>query len=352
MDCFPQETLAAYQEGALPASEQEALERHAARCGSCRGVLLLIGLQDIQAPARRPGLWAAAAAVLLCAGLGWVLLRQESRDIPQERRLPETVSQLPSGTLQAPGAYLARGTDLVLEAGSRVVSEGGRLRLEGGRIWLEASAPAVLELPGASVTLRGAIAARARPSPQVSWFLGDACAGEEILAELWVLRGEAAVAVQGRKLLLQAGRKLALVPGGFREIATAESEIPALAESRLAALASAPGQEPAGSPPAWRWVTVLSGRDASAELGFTMRIAGAWWQWVAGLAAVPPKPREVVELAWDGEKLTARVDGAARFSADRAHLQEFLKPAGSGWGVSAWGAPVTIVQSRMIGGQP
>lgn len=330
------EMLAAYRDGALDAPGREALERHALGCRRCRGMLLVLGPGE---PARRAPwrIWIPAAAALLVAAT--LALRGE---------------KAPAGSVPAPQApafrkgapaYLAPGMDLVLEAGARAEAAEGRVRLEAGRLWLEAGRPMTLELPGMSLRVKGAVAARVQ-SAKTSWFLGEALAGEAPAAEIWILRGEATA----KDKTLRAGMKLVLTGEGWQEEAAPAEELADLSAARTLALASAPGRDPAGSPPVWRWVAVLAKREGATEVGLSFPVDGAWRQWVPGLAA-SASSRDVVELAWDGERLVGRVNGVQRLGVEKARLAETLRAAPEPrWELSAWGGGVTVAQSRLLEG--
>lgn len=337
--CLDPEVLAAYREGALPASEHEAVQAHAAACPACRQVLRFLAGRRV-APRRTAWRWAAAAALLIAVS-GWGLLRGEAPVSPPPSA-PPRVAALPEGALDRT-AYLVPGLDLVLDAGARVQAEGRRLRLDSGRIWLDVAEPATLEVQGKLLEIRdAAVAARVAAAPKSAWLFREALAGEEILAEIWVLRGKA------------AGRKLRLVSGTWQEGRSTAQEIMALDQARALALASLPGREaPAAglqdSFRPWRWVTVLADRQATTELGLRFAVAGDWYRWIAGTATMPPKPREIVELAWDGTWLTGRVDGIPVFSEARGNLKSVLRAEkDASWGLSAWGGRVTVAKSTFV----
>lgn len=340
--CCPPETLALYREGALPVSGREAVEGHAAACRACR-----LALAVLEVPVRKPVLhWAAAAALLLSAVLGWHLSHPAKPGVPPTAPEPALPGVLEMRT------QLARGLDLVVEEGA-------------GRLWLEVSRaePVVLELPGFGLSVKEGAVAASVGTPKAAWFLREACA-DEATAALWVLRGEAEARVGGKVMVVKAGRKLVRGPEGWREEAVTDQEVADLRKARGLAVSALAGRElvpaglrlSAGSPstrsgleplPAWRWVTVLKERDPATEVGLTLGVEGGWQQWVLGLGAMSPAPREVVvEVVWDGERLSGRIDGALRFSAGRDQLRHVLSPAASsGWSISAWGGPVTVAKS-------
>lgn len=407
--CYPSEILAAYQEGTLPAPQHEAFERHAVVCKACRDTLLGLGvarepaeavalpettLQELSrlAPALRSILprrrLVAAAVVLASAALAWLALRPAKPSSLDRRPSAATtmVGAFPRGLLGStvePRAYLADGSELLLQAGAwiHVEETGRRLQGQAGTFWVEVrrGEPLILKLPGGALTLhRGTLAVRISQAAPASWIrlLPEARAGEKPSAEVWVLEGEVDIGTGSRipalsKLLLQSNAL------GWRQEAVPEAEVLALRRAQALAAASVPGREiiPAGSrlslsgaqavqgsgreaPGAYRWVTTLAQRGETTEVGLSFAVAGAWHEWVVGLQAIPrTAPNvdpEVVELLWDGRQVIGRVNGVPRFAADLDRAQDCLKPAARpGWGIRAWGGAVTVAQSRLQeGGRP
>lgn len=373
--------ISAYQEGALPPAESERLERHGLDCLRCREALLLLGSADggVELPedalrclagirAKPLRLWrAAAAALLLALGLGW-WLRPEAPQSPRSVPIPaptEAGRAFPSGRLEA-GTYLAAGADLLLAPGARAASEGSRrLRPETGMLWLEVSRgePATLLLPGAVLTLdRGAVAV-SLPKAQGLAFLSEAWAGEEPSARVWVLWGEAELEAGDHRSRLEGGMHLS--PEGWLPTPAGDAGLAALEAARQSALLSLPGRavfvpglalsgrHPEARASGWdggpyRWATAITQRDPATELRVTLAAGGRWFDWTAGLASRPPRARELVEVVWDGEWLTGRVDGRVVFSADAARAGEVLEQASrEGWGLGVWGGSATVAQSTL-----
>lgn len=385
--CPDLEKLAAYREGGLAPAERQAVLRHCIACGDCRRILAGFSLARGSSilPASRAGrrpAWAGAAAAALLVAVGWLGWRASTPPpagpFPDIASLPELpVGALPAGSLgspEAPRSYLAPGTELLLQAGGRVSSleDGRRLRAEAGDFWLEASGPALpLELPGATLTLAqggGALfVSLAQTPPKAGLLLREAQAGTSGITKVWILRGEAELQLGGRVLPLPAATRLLLgpeaSPEGWTLAPIPSQELEALEQIRALAVASLGGQElvppglrlgedrpSAGSsrsvPPVYRWVSVLKGREPSAELELTLGIGGAWYRWTVGLAAQPPRPREVVEVVWDGERLKGRVNGRQAFSLPRQKLEGPLSRAlNDAWSLSVWGGSVTVEQS-------
>lgn len=333
--CPSDEALAALPEGRLEAGEREAVERHAAGCPRCRRLLLLAGT------AREPGrtsawIWKAAAAVLLLAG-GWAWLG---------RRDPSSVPT------PAPSAsWMSQGVDLVLEKGARISGDpaGRRLRVETGRLWMSAGGeePVTLEAGGIRLTLKaGQVAVQAPEAPR-DLLMREAGAAEGVPVA-WVLEGTAWL--DGRSL--PAGSSVL----ENREIRTfPESEAQALRKARMAALLALPGTAVGSEvPSAYRWVNVLKARRESTEVGLVLGIPGpsgpSWYRWVVGLARGGSGSEEVLEAAWDGNRLTGRLNGVTVFSAGRRELDRMLLPVEpGGWQVSVWGGAASVESSRMVG---
>lgn len=362
--CPDLERLAAYQHRRLPLQEEEAVERHCAACADCRQALLLAIRAGDMGPSPAAWIWRAAAGLLIVAA-GWLAWKPEPQPQPAPPAPPAAKAvasrpAIPEGLLGAasPCGYLAPGVDLLLSAGARVRSEGSRLRGESGRFWLEASgSPVTLALPGGELLLEeGALAVSVTPV-RASVLFREALAGEEAPVQVWVLRGEASLRVQGVAETLTALQKLEIGPLGFQALPFPESKILELARERALAAAAVPGRalaEDLPVPPAWRWVTVLSARSEGTEVGLSFGMGEAWHRWTAGLGGTPPAGQEVLELTWDGERLVGRLDGIPRFSATRDQARQLLgTPDSPRWGISVWGGAATVVSSVLQeGGTP
>ncbi len=394
MPCPVPETLSAYQAEGLPPGEREATEAHLSDCQACREALLLMGdvqeipsppplpqrelrrLQALGVPALRWRGRIAAAALLACAG-AWVAKEQVQDPAHSPpvgaARAPAARVGFPLGPLgspKAPTAWLAPGAELLLEAGARVTSlPARRLRAEAGTFWLEASGePVTLEVGELTLNLAHcAIALRSwspRSSASQGFLLKEALAEEASLSELFVLRGEAEARQGSGILRLGTGAKLLLSLRRCVQQAAGAEELQALARAREKALVGVPGLDLVPSerrvsgtggsfrggernPSAYRWITVLKGRDPSTELELTVGTRGSWRQWVLGLAARPPVPREVVELTWDGERLSARLNGESLHSAGREELRTLRVAGQPGWALSVWGGAVTLERSKL-----
>lgn len=380
--CHSPEALAAYRHKPPHAPGREAVEAHVAACEACRDVVLLLGVSAGTEPAPLPeevlvrldGLkihrtrWSwgvAAAALLLALPLAWAVWQRQDRSRPEPQvpaiPLRSAVPGFPAGPLGSPDAgraCLAPGAELVVQAGGRVGIEGNRrIRAEAGIFWVEVDRgePLGMDLPGAFLSLReGLLAVALPPSRKAGWLLGEAWAGEPS-AVVSVLRGEAELKMPGADVRrLGSGRRLIVGFGDCREEALPEREMTSLQEARLQAIASIPGQEARGGLPGassaspWRWVTVLSGREAHAEVGLTFGMDGGWYQWVPGMAALTPAPREFVEVLWDGERLTGRVNGVPCLREDPRRLKAVLRPGDrEAWGVSVWGGAATVARSTL-----
>lgn len=373
--CPDPETLAAYRVGGLPAADREKLEDHGVSCAACQEILVYLG--HAEAPpssvVRLPWRWVAAAVLLLAAG-GWLASRQGRQ--PESLRTADKQPPppaLPAGLLGDPGAprgYLASGVDLLLEPGASLRTEEGRRHLQAaaGTFWLEAwDEPVTVALPQATLILTRGVLRVSIPRPaSQAWLLGSAWA-EEGVPQVEILEGAAELKAGTIRILLQAGTRCALegAPERWAPSPLPEREILALAFRRAdlaAALAGeallepglvlGKGRSSAGSshvvPPAYRWVTVLSGREASTEVGMTLGLSpsGAWYQWPVGLTVKPPLPREVIEVLWDGRTLRGRVGGRTVFALARDQVGDALNPVpGGAWGISVWGGSAVVERS-------
>ncbi len=400
--CYDPGTLAAYQDGALATTFREAVEGDAESCLRCQGLLFLLGaatdetlpapsvegpwdallaLAPRRAPTVRRWTWGVAAALLLLA----LAVGRMARGPGDRSTAPETTGSMageassgfPEGILGAgPGAsrdYLARGTSLLLgeDARVRVSGKGRSLRAEAGTFWLEASGPREIQvaLPDTRLTLKEAsLAVSILPLAKEagSWLVREALAGEGTYATVWVLEGQIDLDQGDRRRHAVAGTKLVEKPGGtgWVQANLSEKERTDLEESRLRAATAAgsallpPGLRLAGTgntacaqggiPPSYRWVTVLVDRGPTTELGLTLGAAGRWYRWVPSLAGHSPKPQEVVEIVWDGETLTGRVNGRRELTVDRSGLDRILsvvsRPA---WELAVWGGSVTVARSTL-----
>ena len=366
--CPSQERLSAYGEGGLSPGDREALERHAAACPDCMEFLLHLGraLETSETSARPAWVWRAAAiALVVCAIPGWMLLRSDKPAMhPEAGQAAPNLDLLPEGALgspETPCAYLNRGIDLMLTAGARAMSQPtGRLRLETGTLWLEARGrenPAILEIGAHALIVReGALCAR-RVEPRrtaCAFLIREARAGDDVSAEVWILDGTAQLEAGVGIRSVVAGVKLLLTPSGWVEARTSQEELEGLREERLLAAAALSGRDPLSgtvgpAPGPYRWVTTLTAREPSAELKLTLPIEGVWYDWVIGMASAPARAKEVVEVTWDGSRMTGCVNGRLLFSCRREELARLLPPSGDrSWKLSAWNGKVAVSQSRLV----
>ncbi len=382
MDACPDpEILAAYQEGRLPEGEARAFEAHAAGCLDCRQALRLMAEASAKPlslhPRGRRLAWAAAALLLMAVAWG---LRSRSYLSQPPPSVPHAApGALPAGILGAsavPVAYLVPGSELVLEAGARLeVREGGHdLRPLGGKSWLRAwgGAPLRLEMPGGRFILRqGFVQVSLPPPPAWSGLLRSAQAETQGPVEMVVLEGVLEGEGAGR---FGRATRLRLEEGGWRAGPLPETEVDGLRGEIARTLARFPGREvfpeglrvPGGgirsqallpASAAYRWVTVLASRSRETELGLTLALPDphgrvTWHEWVVGLAASGTGSPQVVEVSWDGERLSGRVDGVLRFSALPGSGRLLRPAAAGGWGLTVWGGEVVLGRSVLQETQP
>lgn len=393
MDVCPDpETLAAYQEGRLPDGEARAFERHAAGCPDCRQTLRLMAeakpVPLFFRPRVRSLTWAAAALLLLAGAWGFRPGPQPSRPGRSPRSVPPAApGAFPSGILgtSSPVAYPVPGAELVLGAGARLEvreEEGAGLSLlpRGGKSWLRVwgETPLRLEVPGGRFILREGFVQVSLPSPPPAWsgLLRSAQAASQDPVEMVVLEGTLEGEDSGR---FGRGTRLRLEQGGWRAGHLPAAAVNGLLREFAGTLAELPGREvfpeglrvPGGgvrsqvvlpASPAYRWVTVLASRSAATELGLTVALPDSsgrvtWHEWVVGLAASGTGPSQVIprviEVSWDGGRLSGRVDGVLRFSAP-SESARLLRPvaAGEGWGLTVWGGEVVLGRSVLQEVQP
>ncbi len=360
--CDP-EILAAYLEGALSEAQREVFELHAGSCPRCQEALLSVVPEAPVAVRRRS--WAPALAV--AAGLLLILSIARHPDgsrtlpggIPVPSPRPEVATpRRQLGRAGVPEACVATGLDLVTEADARLeIPDRGHLVLERGMAWLEvlSGEPIQLDAGGPALSLaRGTLAVRRRPAPSAplarrwSPFLSEAVAGEATpAAEAWILDGEAR---SGTRTFV-AGTRLVLDAGLWTPAPFPEAEGIRLGEARTAAVAALEGESPtAGLQGPFRWVGVFTGRDPATEVGISIAVEGRCFQWVPGLAAKPPRAREVVEIRWDGVLLTGRTNGRTVLSLRREALDQGALPASQAapWQVTVWNGRATLAQSRVL----
>lgn len=336
--CPDAERLAAGREGRLA-----GLEAHLLACPDCREALrclsegeapplpapILERLRALKPPRRVSWIPAAAAAVLLAAGiLAW---RSPRADPPA----PVTVSRLP----------IPDGSDVLVSRGGRLDPIGpSRLKLSAGVAWIDTPEPLTLEIPGGTLEVgSGRWAVEIPPSPRTAW-IASALA-EEGVPRIWGLEGQARLVLGKEPRLLRAPLRLDL---GGKEAPLSVSDAEALEARRLQALLDLPPLPEAGALPAtYRWTLRISEREGSAELALTLPAAGAWRRWTVGLAGERPRAAQTVDILWDGACLVARVDGKRVLSLDAAGVARLLPAAVSpGWQAQVLGGRATLRQSR------
>lgn len=392
--CTDPEILAAYQTGALSPASSEALERHAASCRPCREALLLLGTRHGPLPVAQavvdrlktlspqPAIplrarLSIAACLLLALGAGaWAWHRQPSaapgpgdREAGKPALLPEGFRGSMATGDGAPEAWLARGAEVLLDQAADLSLEGPgrRIHAKAGRFWVEVSRgeAAVVAMPGATLTLQQGTLAVSLSQSRAAWspLLREVQAAEEASGQVWVLEGQAQARLGDRLVALKTGDGLSLSSRGWDPVRASEADMASWWEARASVAASLPGRAlfstgipldgrtpsiaaSGEAPPAYRWVTVLTGRDADTEVGLTLGVEGAWYQWPTGLASRPRRPREVLEVTWDGERLLGRVNGRLSLSASREELGKVLIPVGTdAWGVSVWSGKAVVSRS-------
>lgn len=379
-NCAPDEWLPAYREGGLDPASTATLETHLLHCAACRDALRLLGAVSEPIPKVRrtlPGVAWAAAAVVVALSLG--LWTWKGRVDPAFSERPQTAltlpAALPAGTLLAetvPAARAALDIEVMVERGGGLeVLQDGRLRPVAGRSWIRSHGNGrELDLETAVARFQDAWILVERSAPRaVAWSLlrEAAAAGDRATVALSLLEGRLEIGERR----FAAPVRLTWSSEGMDAAPLSEHDLARLKGAWASQTALLPGKDllPPGTRLAggatrlealpgdrpYRWILSLTGRRRTSEVGVVLGVPSAggglaWFEWVTGLAARPAGGSEVIELHWDGRRMTARVDGEIRFRATAPELARCLRSADPGWRVTTWDGEATVASCRFVDG--
>ena len=285
----PFEDLAAYLEDRLPAARREAVETHALTCPACLETLRTAASHGQARPARA-GWLAAAAALLLLAGLGAWRLSRPGIPFPPSPPLavPVPISALrllrPGETWECGEALAGRAILLELEPGGLAKCDKGELLLERGLLRIETPGEAlVLRIGGLKAEMsQGILLAEALPV-KTSGLFREALAGEAPGARITLLSGSVRLETPEGSLTLQPGQSY----GGAPLAWPGKGVWTILAERQLSFRESS--RTLLASPPAGGYLfeALVRKRQESAELGIRFAAGGKGWEVPVGANLLP-----------------------------------------------------------------
>lgn len=376
--CPSDDALSQYLDGGLSPGTRPDLERHLAVCPACLDILRLLqgdpalARPAAPAPARRPALRIAAAALALGVGAAaWIRSRDATPPPPAANPAVLRVPAWPSGATPLPAsAWAAGGVDLVAEAGAdarlgRDAKGHPVVDLKRGEIWIAASREISLEAEAGPLVLRDAevwVSRRTDPAPLATLLFKESQAAEGDTLSVVVLQGLAVW--KGRPLL--PGQTLEIRHGVETVAEAAPGRLDALRAGRSRRLEALEGWRDLLPPgerldrtrpeaalamgalgPPYRILIRLEAREAATEVAVALPTPEGLRQWTTRLPSRTRTPDSLLELAADGEIFTARIDGIPVLSVPQARLASCLETASGHPGIRSWGGGLRVARASL-----